>query len=285
MNAAHPPVRVRIGGRRIAVHASDNDDAAAARAVLAAFDDDPGPESPDLAITMARTPTGLWAVGPGDAVTHQSATRDGALLSLEFLLVSDVLTHRTDRFHLHGAALVDPSGTIVVLILGESGAGKTTLTLSLMGGGFRPLADDVILLDPATLCPDRFPRAFHVDDRTRRLIDPLFAGREWETPGLPPGYCLPLSWAEASRPVGVVVLPAGHGFAEPLLTRLSLADTAMALLSGTTSLDRVPRLALRAAARIAAAAPCFSLRAGAPADNVDLVSQAVRGLLASRSPA
>ncbi|MGE3509920.1 MAG: hypothetical protein AB7N65_13660 [Vicinamibacterales bacterium] len=284
MNAAHEPIRVRIGGRRIAVRASDSDDAAAARAVLKAFDDDVSPEPPDLAITMVRTPTGLWTVGPGDAVTHQSATRDGALLSLEFLLVSDVLA-RTDRFHLHGAALVDPAGAMVVLILGESGAGKTTLTLSLMGGGFRPLADDVILLDPETLCPDRFPRSFHVDDRTRRLIDPLFAGREWETPGLPPGYCLPLSWAEASRPVGAVVLPAGHGYVEPLLTRLSPADTAMALLSGTTSLDRVPRLALRTAARIAAAAPCFTLRAGTPADNVDLVSQAVRGLLPSRSPA
>lgn len=67
-------------------------------------------------------------------------------------------------FHLHAAAVVDPEG-FPVLVVGGSGAGKTTATIALVEAGYAFLGDDALLVEegPRLLA---FPRPFHVGAAT-----------------------------------------------------------------------------------------------------------------------
>lgn len=281
MTRTSDPIRLLIDGQPIDVHVAHADDRAVVRAVLAAF---PGRAADRPAVhtcCVERAADGLWTIGPAGQVTHRAVTIEDALLAVEWQIVSDVLSRNIDRFHLHGAALADPSGATTVLVLGDSGVGKTTLTLALMAHGFRPFADDVVLLDPERFTPEHFPRAFHVDATTRALVSPLFAGASWEHGGLPLGYCLPLTWAGASVPVGAIVFPRAHDHARPSLMAMAVPDATLALLSFTSSLDRNPALALRTAARLTGRVPAYALDGGPLAATVDLVASTVAALVAS----
>lgn len=281
-----PGVVFQLGRRVARVTASHPDDLDAVRAVLAGFTPSTSTDAPlDVRCAVSRTPDGLWQViTEGVETAHQASTLEGALLAVEWQLVTDTLDHQSDRFHLHGAALVDPTDTMTVLVLGESGVGKTTLTLALIAAGYRPYADDVVLIDPKTLTAERFPRAFHVDATTRQLVTPLFDDRAWEVPGSPEGYCVPTAWASVPRPVGAIVFPKAHDHAHPLLIGLSIAEAAMTLLSFSTTLEQAPALALKTAARLTAVAPAFALWGGALAVNTELVTSAVTNILSRRQP-
>ncbi len=278
-----PGVRLTIGARVFHVDVAHPEDRAALRAALSGFAPAAAAQPSDVICTVRRTAGALWTVTTSGAAPQQAATLEDALLAVEWQLVTDMLAHQTGRFHLHGAALLDPAGTTTVLVLGASGVGKTTLTLALMAAGFRPYADDVVLLDADTLIVDRFPRAFHVDANTRRLVSPLFQDRRWEVAGLPAGNCLPLEWASEPVPVGVIILPKGRGETHPRLVPLGVADTAMALLSCTTTLERAPGLALRAAARLAATTASFALHGAGPAADVGTIASAVADRRAGRT--
>lgn len=272
-----------MAGRHVEVEVRHAADADAVRAVLRAFPaDDQSPlAAPDLRCVVDRGANGLWEVGDGTTVTHHAATLEDALLAIEWRLVSDLLARNPDRFHLHGAALADPSGTISVLVLGDSGVGKTTTTLALIARGFRPFADDVVLIDPETLLPDWFPRAFHVDTQTRELVAPLFEQPDWEEPGLPAGYCLPRTWATERLPIGAIILPKGYGHPIPTLMQQSISTAALAVLGNTSTLEHAPRLALRTAARLTAQAPAFVLYSGDLPTTVAMIASTVKTIIES----
>lgn len=63
-----------------------------------------------------------------------------------FAAVFTALLRTRDRFALHGNACVDPESGCGYLILGLSGAGKTTLSLSLASQDFELLPDDLLFL-------------------------------------------------------------------------------------------------------------------------------------------
>ncbi|HVJ93458.1 MAG TPA: hypothetical protein VM580_26835 [Labilithrix sp.] len=84
-------------------------------------------------------------------------------------------------FDLHAAAVMTPDGAPIVIV-GDSGAGKTTLMLALVEAGFGYLGDDRVLLrrDRDGGAPNvySYPRAFHVGGETLRAFPKLeeFAG-------------------------------------------------------------------------------------------------------------
>src|SRR5262249_15157288 len=85
-------------------------------------------------------------------------------------------------------------GDSLLLLAAESGSGKTTLTLGLAQRGWKPLADDIALVELATLGVQAFPRCFHVDAFTRATIaDPSLV----EFPGGLEDYVRPRRWAPA----------------------------------------------------------------------------------------
>ena len=277
MTSPSRPVRVLVHGRAIDIEVPNAEDRAVVASVLHGFP--PADSATDDHYAVRRPPDGGWIVERDGTLTHRAATLDDALLALEWQLVTDLLARPINRFHLHGAALADPSGRLTVLEPGESGTGKTTLTLALISAGFRPHTDDVVLIEPERLTPLTFERAFHVDESTRELVAALPHDADWEVPGLPGGYFLPRQWAGEPSPVGAIIFPRGRGLDQPLLVSLPVADAATALLGASGTLDTDPAMALKVAARLTAVVPCFALYSGALPATVELVQDAVNRLL------
>ncbi len=88
-----------------------------------------------------------WEPGSGRASVEVRRGRLApSLLADEFLplLLFDLLRRR-GLYHLHGAALVRPKGG-GLLVVGEAGAGKSALSLSLARSGYSPVGDDAVFL-------------------------------------------------------------------------------------------------------------------------------------------
>ena len=80
----------------------------------------------------------------------QSCSPDELPVMLKGHLLTEVLEHGTYELAVHAAALLGRER--VVLLCGNPGAGKTTLTMALVHAGFGFAADDVTLLDSKGLC-------------------------------------------------------------------------------------------------------------------------------------
>jgi len=93
-----------------------------------------------------------WDVSGGDAPLSSH---------LEYRLVNEAIRRDSGRWILHAGAVAGPRGTC--LVIGESGAGKTSLTLWLWAHGLRLATDDLCPLVRGTLVPEVFPRALHMD--------------------------------------------------------------------------------------------------------------------------
>lgn len=155
----------------------------------------------------------------------------------EWWLFAEAVAADTNGCQLHGGAVAHEQGA--VLLLAPSGHGKTTLTLALMAHGFVPFTDDIILLDPHTLAIQPFPRCFHVDAGTTRVIQQLSAKEGYHWPSL---ECLeaentlaealyrPHQWGTPQVPC-LIVFPEYRPGAAFHLERLRPAQTWMLLIN------------------------------------------------------
>ena len=203
-----------------------------------------------------------WSLVVNEKPEYGGGERAAALVALEWRLVTDLVAYRRDAFHLHAAALADPSGSCGVLVVGMSGSGKTTLALGLMARGFLPYADDVALIAPATLTPQPLRRAFHADQATRALVAAMGGPPVWRAAPLPDGYLLPARWATADVPIRVVLFPTLAPAEPPALTPLAVAEAVTMLLPYSMTLAHNPALALAVAARLTREARCYALSTG-----------------------
>jgi hypothetical protein len=91
---------------------------------------------------------------------------------IEYRLINEAIERAGDRWVLHAGAVAGSGGTC--LIIGESGAGKTSLTLWLWANGLRLLTDDLCPLVQGSLTPEAFPRALHMDGQySPRLLEKI----------------------------------------------------------------------------------------------------------------
>lgn len=92
-----------------------------------------------------------------------------------------MLLHRRGRFGMHANGL--KKGNTGILITGDSGAGKTTLTLALLRAGWSYLSDDAVVLHEINEGVEAmaFRRGFSCTAQTREQFRELQpAGDEWE---------------------------------------------------------------------------------------------------------
>jgi hypothetical protein len=171
------------------------------------------------------------------------------LTQLEWHTVTTALEATEAYLPIHGAVLARDGAA--VLLLAESGGGKTTLTLGLMRRGWQPLADDIALIDTQTLAIQPFPRCFHVDDTTRALAmnEALV---EW--PGSVRGYARPLHWAESQQPVRTILLVERCPTCPSRLRGVTLAEAAAAIGSNAIRGRASRSLLARAAVQLATGA-------------------------------
>ena len=269
-------------GYRAAVGITPPDALAAVRSVLRGF----GPVDLDPALSVPRFDLAPAATGWHISVDGEVVQMDGSFLSslgvLEWHLVAAALSHRADLFHMHAAALCLPTTPAGIVLAGDSGRGKTTLTLALMLNGFAPFADDVALLDPETLKLQTFRRAFHVSEEIRRLIEPLAGGPLGRDEDGPAEYFRPPQWAETPVPVRWMLFVDYQPGQAPQFVPLSPSEAAAAILAKTLSLARATRVALATCAQLTERVACYRFLTGDLAASVAAVKRLVNTPLPGR---
>jgi hypothetical protein len=233
----------------------------------------------------------------GGAVEGEIASQDreitkgstGAMLEIALALGLRGL----GLFHMHAAALALPSGERA-LVVGGSGAGKTTTTLALLEAGARYLGDDALFLvaDARGVRAAAFPRAFHLGPATlsafprlaklaglpsghhdKRPVDPreAFPDRRVASLSLDAGRVLAIFPSVArGRVTEIAELPRAEAFG------LFLASSAALVIDGLPG--REENLATLNA--LLAACRCYEIRLGedALADPVGSVADRIAAL-------
>lgn len=216
---------------------------------------------------QVRQLDGEMAIIRGGLVAASYGDPQLLLTQLEWHVVTTALEATESYIPVHGAALARDSAG--VLLLAESGAGKTTLTLGLMRRGWQPLADDIVLIDPQTLSIVPFPRCFHVDDGTRALA---MAEALVEWPGSVKGYARPLRWAEVTSPPHTVLLVERCTTCPSRMRGLTLAEAAAAIgshaIRGRFARSHLAQVAVRL---VAGACGGGRLNNGMLDDSLDLI--------------
>ena len=265
----------QLAGQHLLVGTGDETARSAVKAVLSGF-------GPVHAVDLLRRPRfsivrsdESWRIAIDDKPVDSAPDFLIALSNLEWHVVDHALAQRTDLFQMHAAALALPTRRAGLVLAGVSGAGKSTLTLALMLRGFSPFSDDVTIVNPDTLELMPFPRAFHVDERTWQVLEPVAGVLLHTDPEMPAGYFCPPQWAHRPVPLRWVVFPDYQVGRQSQLSRMTRADAVAALVANSGTLHRVPRLALRTAVRIAEQVPCYRLAAGDLAQSIVLLQELV----------
>jgi hypothetical protein len=200
----------------------------------------------------------------------------GALWNLEAALCQAIIRSQPRRMAVHGSAIY--AGDSAMLLVGRSGAGKTTLTLALARRGLAVATDDVALVDPETLDVHPIPRCFHLDGQSVALLEA-------------DGFRFPPSWerlsfmvpsdlgVQAERPgrARLLVFISGPRAEQPLLTPISQAEMVARLLSETGQGPIEDPEIVRGLCGLASRASCYSLIPGPLALTADALTQLIGG--------
>jgi hypothetical protein len=204
-----------------------------------------------------------WQVRTSATECAAYSSLGAALRALEYAICSRVLAYRSDLIVLHGATLLR-SG-LLTLVLGRSGAGKTTLAIALTTHGFRLLSDDIALLDPASNQLLPLPRCFHLDRRSRGLLASV--GVALPAAAVQHGFVTPADLGDATAGAStlrnVVLLTGGTGDAASADgCRVTQAETAVELLYEAGWTAEHGAAPLSALASLLARADCIRLSRG-----------------------
>jgi hypothetical protein len=220
----------------------------------------PAGEAVDFAVTEGDTAPEITLGG----VSRALGTSDPIASQVEYLLVNEALQRARGHHVLHAGGVVTPAGTC--LVIGESGAGKTSLTLWLWASGFRLLTDDLCPILQSSLRPEIFPRSLHMDAEYSPLLMARIPPRP---PSFPKDYYPfpnpPADTASPAPPVTALLAIQRGPRPEGEITPLSQAETTHVLLGAVI---RNPAFqygeALEDMMRLASSCTAWRLRASTP---------------------
>ncbi len=197
---------------------------------------------------------------------------------LEWHMCERAIEWRQDLLHVHGAALAEPHGSL--LIPGGGGIGKTTLALALALRGLRLLSDDVVFIRPDSWEVVPFGRSFHLhDDAIERLV-PL--GLRYDSRDrIGDRLCASVlgHWEPAAGPhLRHVLLPRRADGPSSELQRVSDAEVALELLGCSMNLRRFPGEGIETLRELLSGVDCYALRMGT---DLGVAAQLIRELVVS----
>ena len=175
---------------------------------------------------------------------------------------------------------------VLVLILGVSGAGKTTTVAGLLRAGYRYLTDEAVVLDRATLRTTSFPKALALNADVVPLVG---SGTSSAQTGLPERVRHDRWWdlgspgiVASKRPGLIVVLRPPDDPATPVGTvwPISSSETALELAKSTFSFSEDPTGYLVPIAELASECPGYAMVTGdidAAVSSIDSLVAAIAG--------
>ncbi|MGE3520396.1 MAG: hypothetical protein AB7J63_15735, partial [Vicinamibacterales bacterium] len=182
-----------------------------------------------------------------------AATLSDMLSIVNRAVVRAFMRARTDLVWLHAAA-VEQGGRALVLVA-PWGCGKSALSASLLGMGWKYLSDDIVPVDAETLAVHPFPKTLRARQHPGRQLDRQDVARLAKRD-------LPLSEAQiAAHPAacGGIVFPQFDGDAPNRLTECRPPLAVLELLPGCLSFAHHPETALRLAGTLVQSVPAFHL--------------------------
>jgi hypothetical protein len=216
-----------------------------------------------------------WRVAVGASPPHAYATFGAAMNAIEASIADALARCDTGRHVIHAATVYAPQGDL--LLTGESGAGKTTLSLALTARGLRVGGDDTATLDPVTNTVLPVPRCFHIDERSAALL--AQAGVTLPADALEDEFVTPAHLGVVQPPparIRFVFLLERERLATPRIVPDTQAHTIATLLMQTGRGHFTDRQALDALSRLTGDCRCFRLWSASLQTTTDEVVQLVR---------
>jgi hypothetical protein len=208
-----------------------------------------------------------------DKYTYMLADEEQMLQHLEWRLCTIGIYTSSALLGLHAGAVTSQGASLI--LPGNSGTGKTTLTLALMSQGWHVLTDDVALLtqgENADMQVQPCARCCHVDDDAYAQLTARGVHLHRPIGGLAT-YARPTALGQAA-PVRWIVVPQFDGQPPMGITRLTQAEAVAVLLGNTLRQHRVSRREQwRAAITLACQAPAYRLVFPSLAEGLEGVAQ------------
>jgi hypothetical protein len=269
------PLCFEVLGRSVRIDCADS----ALRAVLAAnyaamaqLKED-GPFDLHYHVWRNKQPPG-FALSRPDASASSAANPGDLLFLLERDLVVELQRRRPEFLFLHSAAL-DLRGKACLLV-GESGAGKSTTTWALLHHDFHYLSDELSPIDVETLQVHGYPHALCLKERPPRSYslpgDALDLGRTIHVPA----SAMPKAAIREPRPIAALFLVKySSGLSAPSLRALGAAEASAHLYVSALNTLAHPNRGLDAVVRLAENVPCFALATADLPSTCALISSAM----------
>lgn len=227
-------------------------------------------------------------LGDGEAL-FTGRRRAELLPYLEWGINWRVIARRGEFLQLH-AAVLSHNGRGVLLV-GDSGVGKSTLAAGLISRGWKYLSDEFALIHPATLRVHPFPKALCVKegsfDVVTRLGLPLWRrGHYVKAFKGPVGYVrtadLGARVATEPSPIRFVVFPRYTGSGKPRLYPVARGSAAFMLAANAFNRNVFRERTVSILSRVVREARCVRLETGDLEDTCDLIESQLLGLSAAQ---